>query len=145
MYEWLVDRIWPDTDLLALRLDRDSGTGSAASNGLKPRELLRDERFRRAIGVNQHGGSEWFNKERFEHSLDVLGLARKADLKRAADKSHYRVDAFEKELAAPPTWASTGPTRATTATGAPARPGKTKPDSTTPVKPARRQSRADGG
>jgi hypothetical protein len=106
---------------------------------------LRDERFRRAIGVNSHGGQEWFNKERFEHSLDVLGLARKAELKKAADKAGYRLDAFEKELASPPRWASTGPTRATTATGAPARQPRGKPDSTTPVRAARRQSRADGG
>jgi hypothetical protein len=118
IYEWNVGRVWPDADLYALLLDRVSEKGKAAAasgNGFKPRELLRDERFRRAIGVNEHEGKLWFNKERFEHALDVLAMPRRAELRRAADKAEYRLDAFEKALAAPPKWASTRPARKTRA------------------------------
>jgi len=159
IYDWNVERVWPDADLIALRLDREAdkpgdkrtestsaiaATAAAAdANGLKPRELLRDERFRRAIGVNQHDGTQWFNRERFEHALDVLALPHRADLKKAAERSGYRLDAFEKELAAPPTWASTRPARAVALKPAD-KPTKAKADSTTPVKSTRRQPRADG-
>ena len=140
IYEWQVERVWPDFDLIALRLDRE---GSPAKEPIAPRELLRDERFRRAIGVNEHDGHTWFNKERFEHALEVLALARKADLRKAADKAGYRLDRLEKELAAPPKWASTTPARSTVAKGR--RPSRTKADSTKPAKSPRRQSRPDGG
>ncbi len=100
----------------ALRLDREARATSprlrppprpaprprharaAADNGTKPPELLRDERFRRAIGVNEHEGTLWFNRERFEHALDVLALPRRAEMKRAAQRAGYRLDLFEKEL-----------------------------------------------
>jgi hypothetical protein len=129
IYEWNVERVWPDADLYALLLDRASEKGKAAAsavNGLKPRDLLRDERFRRAIGVNEHEGKLWFNRERFEHALDVLALPRRAELKKAAQRAGYRLDAFEKELAAPPSWASTRPARTTRSDTTPDKPGLKK-------------------
>jgi hypothetical protein len=107
LYEWRIDRVVPDVDLAALRLDRD---GRAS---LEPRKLLRDERFRRAIGVNEHDEETWFNRERFEHAIDVLGLPRSAELRRAAEKSGYRLDEFERALTIPPVGRTTMPTGAT--------------------------------
>ena len=116
IYDWSVDRAWPDADLIALALDRQSQSqtasgvaGGAGGNGIKPRELLRDERFRRAIGVNEHDGASWFNRERFERALELLEVPREAELRKAAQKSGYRLDLFEKALVAPPKWASTRP------------------------------------
>jgi hypothetical protein len=99
IYEWLVDRVWPDADLLAILLDLGPGA--------KPRELLLDERFRRAIGANEHDEATWFNRERFGKAVDVLALPRPAELRRAAEKAGFRLDEFEKALAAPPKRAST--------------------------------------
>jgi glycosidase len=87
--EWRVDRAWPDSELIAVGLD-----------GVKPVDLLRDERFRRAIGVNESAGVMWFNKERFEHAIDVLDLPRATQLRAAAGKSGYRLDDLDKQLAA---------------------------------------------
>ncbi|CAN5642393.1 hypothetical protein BH23CHL7_BH23CHL7_01060 [soil metagenome] len=86
---WLADRALPDADLLALKLDlrrRRDGRG--------PAELLRNERFRRVIGVNRHAGEEWFNKERFERALEAIPMAaaERRRLLGAAQKSGYRVD-----------------------------------------------------
>jgi len=97
IYEWLVDRVWPHADLFALLLDR----------WLQPRELVRDERFRRAIGSNDHDGATWFNGERFANAVNVLGLPRPAELRRTAEQAGYRLDALETALAATPKWAST--------------------------------------
>jgi hypothetical protein len=161
IYEWKVDRIWRDADLYALLLDRQS---DKASDGIKPRDLLRDERFHRAIGVNEHDGTLWFNRERFEHALDLLEQPHRAELKKAAERAGYQLAKFEKELAAPPSWASTRPARtATTKTAdkdvdkpatkpkAEAKPTATptpkktlKADSTAPVKPLRSQAPPDG-
>jgi hypothetical protein len=145
IYEWLVERIWQDADLIALRLDRDSDsrTKAGTGNGIRPRELLRDERFRRAIGANEHDGSTWFNKERFEHAIDFLDMSRKGELRQAAEKAGYRLDLFEKEISAPPKWASTRP--GLPEGGDEATEAKPPPDSTRPVKPTSRQSRPDGG
>jgi glycosidase len=145
IYEWLVERIWQDADLIALRLDRDSDsrTKAGTGNGIRPRELMRDERFRRAIGANEHDGSTWFNKERFEHAIDFLDMSRKGELRQAAEKAGYRLDLFEKEISAPPKWASTRP--GLPEGGDEATEAKPPPDSTRPVKPTSRQSRPDGG
>jgi glycosidase len=160
IYEWNVQRAWPDADIYALRLDSESeagkrvtakagatsaavtaATGSAAAgNGIEPRELLRDERFRRAIGVNDHDGTLWFNRERFEHALHVLALPRRAELKRAAQRAGYRLDLFEKELAAPPKWASTRPARATRASRASPKTDVTSPEPATTDKPSLKKS-----
>ncbi|MGI8928481.1 MAG: alpha-amylase family glycosyl hydrolase [Candidatus Limnocylindrales bacterium] len=99
IYEWLVNRVWPDADLFAILLDRGVG--------YKPTALPRDERFLRAIGANDHDGATWFNKERFDKSIELLGLARPAELRRAAEKAGYRLDLFEKALAAQPKRAPT--------------------------------------
>jgi glycosidase len=90
IYEWLLDRVWPDADVVALRLD-------------PPANLLADDRFRRAIGVNEHDGVEWFNKERFETTIERLGVpaTRRARLRAAARQGGYRLAALTKtELAA---------------------------------------------
>ena len=118
LYEWHVDRAWPDTDLYAILLDRESDKRvrrGPTGNGVKPRELLRDERFRRAIGINEHDGAAFFNKERFEHALSVLAVPRAGEWRKEAEKAEYRLDLFEKALAAPPPWASTRPARKTRA------------------------------
>jgi hypothetical protein len=86
---WLADRALPDSDLLALKLDlrrRRDGKGPAG--------LLRNERFRRLIGVNRHAGEEWFNKERFERAVAAIPMAaaERKKLRTAAEKSGYRVD-----------------------------------------------------
>ncbi|MEX2547069.1 MAG: alpha-amylase family glycosyl hydrolase [Chloroflexota bacterium] len=107
IYEWHVDRVWPDADLHALALDREAEARDAGGDGIRPRELFRDERFRRAIGVNEHDGATWFNRERFEKAINVLALPRAAELRRAAEKAGYQLDLFEKQLATPPKWAST--------------------------------------
>ena len=44
----------------------------------------------------------WFNRERFEHAAEVLGLPRARDLTRAAEKSGYRLDALQKASAGTP-------------------------------------------
>jgi glycosidase len=87
IYDWRLDRVWPDADLIALELD-------------KPANLFADDRFRRAIGVNEHDGVEWFNKERFEFAIERLPLpaARRTRLKSAARRGGYRLSALEAEL-----------------------------------------------
>ena len=92
LYEWRTDRVLPDVDLTALQLDRDGRT---------MQELLRDERFQRAIGVNEHDGVRYFNRERFEHAMDVLALPGAASLRRLAEKSDFRLDDFALAVAEP--------------------------------------------
>jgi hypothetical protein len=99
IYEWLVDRVWPDGDLVALMLDQPARRPTA-TNGAQPAALLQDDRFLRAIGANEHDGVTWFNRERFGHAIDVLRLPRAAELRAAAKKASYRVDALETLLAA---------------------------------------------
>jgi len=111
IYEWSVDRVWPEADLIALALDREGEAKEPGSDGIRPRELMRDERFRRSIGVNRHDGKTWFDRERFERAVDALAVPRKAELRKAAEKAGYRLDLFEKALAVPPKWASTRPAR----------------------------------
>ena len=84
IYDWLVDRVWADADLIALVLDRQAPTKGGRTNGREPLRLLADERFRRAIGSTDHDGQTWFERERFEHAVKLLGLANAADLLRAA-------------------------------------------------------------
>ena len=121
IYEWRVDRVWPNADLVALELDRKTG-------GRLTAKLLDDERFQRAIGMNQHEGVTWFNRERFEEAVKWLGLANAAQLTRSAQAANYRFDSLAKTVAEPPKWASTRrptrtPTRpSTVAPGAPKRP-----------------------
>jgi hypothetical protein len=95
LYDWRVDRVWPDADLIALQLDRD---GRARPH---LRALLGDDRFRRAIGVNEHDGVRYFNRERFEHAIEVLALPRGSELQRLAEQAGYRVDSLEKLLTKP--------------------------------------------
>src|SRR5205085_2178564 len=63
IYEWHVDRILPDADLIALRLDLASG------EPMTPSRLLADDRFQRIIGVHDANGVTWFNKEAFEAAV----------------------------------------------------------------------------
>jgi hypothetical protein len=117
IYDWLVDRVWPEADLVALMLDSEAAaTGSARGrtprgNGRKPLQLLADDRFRRAIGVNEHEGVAWFNQERFDNAVTWLELPNAAELRRAAKQAGYRLDKLEAALAEPPAWASTRPVR----------------------------------
>jgi glycosidase len=105
---WRVERVWPDADLIALGLEL-AVTTRAGRNGAPSAELLRNDRFRRAIGVNVHEGAAWFNKERFEHAIDVLGLPRPAQLRAAAEKAGYRLDELEKQLTSSPRKAAAKP------------------------------------
>jgi hypothetical protein len=98
IYEWQVDRVLPDADLIALRLDLPAAT---------PRDLVGDERFRRAIGVHEASGTTWFNKEQFANAVTVLGLAGATELNAAAEQSKFRFDALERVLQEPPPWTST--------------------------------------
>jgi hypothetical protein len=104
---WRVDRVWPDADLIALTLDRQGRAGVGARDRAMIAELLRDDRFRRAIGANEHDGVEWFNKERFEHALDFLRLQKRAELKRGAENAGYRLDQLEAAVAESQRWVST--------------------------------------
>ncbi len=107
--EWRAERALPEADLTVIRL--------AGANRKLP-ELLADDRFRRAIGVNQHDGVTWFGRERFERAVEFLALPDAAELGKAAAASGYRIDDFEKELAKlsgdKPKWASTRPAPAVT-------------------------------
>jgi hypothetical protein len=93
-------------------LDLESKPKPGRANGRRPAALLADDRFRRAIGVNEHDGHTWFNKERFDNAVTWLALADAADLKAAAKKSGYELDKLDKLLSKPPNWASTTPVRA---------------------------------
>jgi hypothetical protein len=136
VYEWLVERVWPDADLIALMLDTAALQAGARTNGNRPLELLRDERFRRAIGVNEHGGETWFDQERFDSAVALLELSNGAELRRAATASGYRLDRLEKLLAEPPVWASTRPVKSTARRAAPRPPAKKSPPPT--PKPAKK-------
>jgi hypothetical protein len=98
--EWLIDRALPDADLLALRLDLRGQAGKDGRNGRRPAELIRNERFRRAIGVNRYEGVEWFNKERFERAVAAIPVtaATRRQLLSAAERSGYRFDRLEAEF-----------------------------------------------
>jgi hypothetical protein len=98
IYEWRVDRVWPDADLIALSIDVDPRKRAQRANGKVVPELLRDDRFQRAIGVNEHDGVTWFNRERFEHAVKWLGLSQAAELTKSARKAAYRLDELEKQL-----------------------------------------------
>ena len=89
-----------------------------------PADLLRDDRFRRAIGVNEHDGVEWFNKERLEHALKVLALPRARELRTAAERAGYRLDRLMEQLAASSKRPSTGRVRSTGARDAKPAAGK---------------------
>jgi len=123
IYDWLIDRVWPNADLVALMLDLQARPKSARGNGVKPVELLADDRFRRSIGVNEHDGATYFNKERFTDAVTWLALPDLEGLAAAAQKSRYRLDELSKLLGQPPKWASTTPARQSprrTASGKPA-------------------------
>ncbi|MDL2334577.1 MAG: alpha-amylase family glycosyl hydrolase [Chloroflexota bacterium] len=110
IYEWHVDRVLPDAELIALRLDlaaRQVDEGDGAS----PHDLLGDDRFQRIIGAHEADGVTWFNREAFENAVTVLGLARPDDLVAAAASSEYRLDDLAKLVAEPPPWTSTRPPR----------------------------------
>jgi hypothetical protein len=130
IYDWHLGRVWPQADLIALKLDLEARPRGRA-NGRKPAALLADDRFRRSIGVNEHDGETYFNRERFEDAVSWLDLPEAPHLKAAAKKSDYRLDALAK-LLDPPNWASTTPVPAAAATAR-------------KVKATPRQSRAEGG
>ena len=101
IYEWLVDRVWPEADLVAIELDSSSTSTPAGRNAKRSLDLLADDRFRRAIGVNEHDGVTWFNKERFDRAVAWLVLPDASQLKRAARSSRYRLDKLAELLAQP--------------------------------------------
>jgi glycosidase len=115
IYDWFLDRVWPDADLIAITLDGPPAAGTrpapTKSNGKRPLDLLADDRFRRAIGVNDHDGSTWFNRERFENAVRFLALPNSPQLISTAKESGYRLDRFETLLAQPPEWVSTRPVK----------------------------------
>ena len=131
IYEWRLDRVWSDADLIAIRLDRNAiDTGAGTDNGaakvpapaLQLQELLADDRFHRAIGVNEHDGARWFNRERFDKAIDALALPRRAELRKLAERSGYRLDELGKLLSEPPEWASTRPAKPLARATRPVRP-----------------------
>jgi glycosidase len=112
IYDWLVDRVWSNADLIALALDLEARPKSGRGNGTKPAtNLLADDRFLRAIGVNEHEGVTWFNRERFEEAVKWLALPEAADVIAAGKKSDYQLDKLRKLLSALPKWASTRPAK----------------------------------
>jgi len=132
IYDWLVSRVWPEADLIALWLDIEARPKAGRSNGLKPAALLADDRFRRAIGVNEHDGVKYFNRERFADAVEWLALPEEAELVAAANKSQYRLDDLASLLEAPPKWSSTAPAETSkTATVAP----ESIPQPNKPAKP----------
>jgi hypothetical protein len=132
--EWLADRALPDADLVALQLDLRRRRDGAA-----PAELLRNERFRRAIGVNEHEGVQWFNKERFERAVGAVGLpaARRKSMLAAAGRSGYRLDRLAAELGL----RRTRPRAAAPEAGS--RPRSSKPATRRPSKPPKRARGAE--
>ncbi|MEO8626258.1 MAG: hypothetical protein ABI452_06125, partial [Candidatus Limnocylindrales bacterium] len=110
IYEWHVDRVLPDADLIALRLDL-AARQADGSDGASPHELVADDRFRRIIGVHEAGGVTWFNREKFEAAVAALGLPSPDGLVAAAAKSEYRLDELAKLVAEQPSWTSTRPPR----------------------------------
>ncbi|CAN5857597.1 hypothetical protein BH24CHL6_BH24CHL6_07170 [soil metagenome] len=90
--EWLAGSSLPDADLIGALL----AAGRAAQpkgDGLLPHEILHDERFRRAIGVNEHDGVTWFNQQRFDRAVAwlQLPLAEAEVPKRVAQEARQRV------------------------------------------------------
>ncbi len=141
IYEWRIDKVWPNADLVALLLDRPAAKrASSAANGRRPQELLQDEHFRRAIGVNEHEGVTWFNRERFEEAVEWLELPDAAGLARAAERSGYRLARLERAIADPPKWASTRPPKAAIKPGAP-KPAAAKPNALKHPAPTRAPGR----
>ncbi len=127
--EWLADRVLPDPDLVGsmLAVARQPADG----NGLLSPEWLDDERIRRAIGVNEHEGVTWFDKERFERAIawwqlpltegqrsaraEQEAAQRVAELTGLARAAGYRLD----ELAARLRRVTAGHRRRTAKTGQP--------------------------
>jgi hypothetical protein len=110
IYEWHLEDVVPDADLTALRLDL-AARQARKEDGASPHTLLKDDRFRRLIGVNEADGVTWFNKEDFERVVTALVLPRVGDLVAAAAKSGYKLDELAKLVSEPPPWASTRPPR----------------------------------
>jgi hypothetical protein len=139
IHEWLADRVLPEADLVAVQLERARRPKSAGTDGALPAWLLRDERFRRAIGVNEHDGVEWVSKERWQVAVDHLDVpaVRRRQLLAAAEKAGYRVDALTKALGAQAVKPKRAQPRATSAPTASVKKPRTKP---TP-----RTARAGGG
>jgi hypothetical protein len=131
IYDWLLNRVWPHADLMALMLDLEARPKTSRANGKRPAELLADDRFQRSIGVNEHDGKSYFNKERFVESVEWLALPDAAELTAAAAKARYRLDDLRKLLAEPPKWASTTPARPTPRS-TPAKPAAKAADSVPP-------------
>ena len=133
VYDWLIDRVWSNADLVALMLDLEARPRSGRANGRKPADLLKDDRFRRSIGVNEHEGETWFNRERFDQAVAWLALPNATDLSSAAKKSGYRLERLDALLGKQPKWASTQPAPARAPRNAQA-----KPVAETPTKPVKK-------
>ncbi len=114
IYDWLIDRVWSNAGLVALMLDLEARPKKGRANGRTPADLLKDERFRRSIGVNEHDGVAWFNRERFDAAVDWLDLPNAAELSAAAKVADYRLDKLEIAIAGQSRWDSTRPTSART-------------------------------
>ncbi|MDP8903943.1 MAG: alpha-amylase family glycosyl hydrolase [Chloroflexota bacterium] len=93
--------------------------GAWAEEGDVPVKWLDNAAFRRAIGVNQHEGVEWFRQEDYERTVSWLPVARLVSvehgmpeaeveplvkrvkrLKGVAERAGYRLDRLADELAA---------------------------------------------
>jgi glycosidase len=111
VYEWLVDRVWSNADLISLQLDIAARPKNGRNGATTTTDLLKDDRFRRAIGVNVADGVTWFDRDRFAEAVTVLALPDAAGLTAAAAKSHYRIDDLARLVGEAPAWSSTRPAK----------------------------------
>jgi hypothetical protein len=102
--EWRADRVITEPDLAAVILERRRRAKGAEADGALPGWLLRDERFRRAIGVNEDEGVEWFSKERWASALARLAVpaVQRKRLSSVAEKAGYRLDRLAAALEGTP-------------------------------------------
>ncbi len=130
VYDWLVDRVWSNADLVALMLDLQSRGASGRRTDKRSMDLLADERFRRSIGVNEHDGTAYFNRELFNEAVAWLELPEPEALRAMAKKAQYRVEEMKRLMGQPPMWASTRPAR--TSSRKPTGSRTRRPDSASP-------------
>jgi len=97
--EWLADRVLPNAAAAATALALEA----------QPTGVLNDERVRGAIGVHDHDGVTWFNRERFEQQMVWFELQRGARasaarlkaLLAAAERAGYRLERLMTDLERP--------------------------------------------
>jgi hypothetical protein len=122
--------------------------GSSAGGNKSP-AWLDDPEVQRAIGVNEHEGTTYFNRERFLNTIEWLAvpamehdpspkrtaptqiaLKTVEELAATAQRSGYRLDEFRRMLSEAPKWVSTQPVNANTSpANGPASKSAPKPDS----------------